>query len=87
MPKIATTPQIEKMIRSRFTELNGKSKLIARLDPDGVHVCSFHFLHERTGMATVRGEWLLKLRGREEPMEVTLESEVGDFNDLKVLAL
>jgi hypothetical protein len=82
MTKLATTEQMTTILRSRFNAITRKGELIKRLDPEGVHVCSTHFLHDQPGRVAVRGIWLLKLRNQAEPYELLLDCDVKLWTSL-----
>ena len=52
---------------------------IAMLDPDGIHVVRFHFLHNDT---EVRAEILVKVIGRDEPVAIWQDMDLRQFNEL-----
>lgn len=47
-----------------------EDEFIAALDPDGVHVLAFQFIHNDVEMRT---QWLCKMNEQESPAEVWLD--------------
>ena len=67
-----------KLIEDSRGRNNGPTdSILPVLDPDGIHLCCDPILH-RDG-AEVRGQWLLKLRGQEEPMGLVMDNDHGVF--------
>lgn len=61
------------------------SKLITLLDPVGVHVVSFHMLHDTGGKISVRTRLLCKLSGTERPEEVWFDFRPEDFHNVPMM--
>ena len=58
-------------------------KLGAVIDPDGIHVCTFSFVHSHVGGAKVdphlRTQWLVKLKGTDDPITLWLDVDADPF--------
>jgi hypothetical protein len=77
---VATTAELLAMSRRVGRPLDNRLK--RRLDPDGVHVVVWSMVHERTGRAEIRAEWLLKVVGQDKPVRATFDVPIKDFNAL-----
>jgi hypothetical protein len=63
-----------------FVRLAKKGNVIvADLDPDGTHVCSFSMVHNDVEYRT---QWLVKVQGSMTPVEVFLDMSFEDFDKL-----
>jgi hypothetical protein len=74
--KIATTD----LLVTLGTNTDVKGMLERDLDPDGIHVCSRHFLHDAT--AQVRGVWLCKTTDSPHMRIALVEMKIEDFLSL-----
>lgn len=57
-------------------------ELINMLDPNGIHVLTFHMIHNDIELRTM---WLTKIKNSKDPVEVFLDMEFEDYNKLTKL--
>lgn len=81
---VADTPNFMRMARDAEKNKRNKSvyvdKLHTRIDPHGIHIFNsmFSMLHNDIEM---RGQWLVKLIGREDPIYLWLDIDFQLFNE------
>jgi hypothetical protein len=84
MVKVVDTPTLKRLCdkarRSRFNKLLDP-KVQDKLDPGGKHVLSHEMLHN-DGQCVRAMCVLLKLSGRDEPLEGMLDFDLEGWNDL-----
>ena len=82
---ILTTPDLEQIANDAIgaqTNRGLNQEGIRALDPDGIHVVRFHFLHNDT---EVRAEILCKVIGQDEPMVIWQDIDLAQFNQLPTM--
>lgn len=82
---ILTTPDLEQIANDAIgaqTNRGLNQEGIRALDPDGIHVVRFHFLHNDT---EVRAEILCKVIGQDEPMVIWQDIDLAQFSQLPTI--
>jgi hypothetical protein len=86
MAKVITTDELTLLNRDAVRAGYNRSvtdEFIHMLDPDGVHVVEFHFLHERRDDVQVRVMLLCKVKGTMTPVRATVDLHPDAFNRLR----
>ena len=82
---VLTTPDLEQIANDAIgaqTNRGLNQEGIRALDPDGVHVVKFHFLHNDS---EVRAEILCKVIGQDEPVTIWQDIDLAQFNQLPTI--
>ena len=82
---VLTTPDLEQIANDAIeaqTNRGLNQEGIRALDPDGVHVVKFHFLHNDT---EVRAEILCKVIGQDEPVTIWQDMDLRQFLQLRTV--
>lgn len=87
MVPFASTKKLLKLVRKAnergYNRRVNSETLEDEIDPDGRHVVWWNMLEGDSGI--VRTSWMVKVRGSDEPLEITLDMDIGDFNNLSRL--
>jgi len=70
--QVATTDGFKALEKDSRGRNQGPNKeLMDKLDPDGVHVAAFRFVHNEVEL---RVRWLVKVKGEAKPVEVYMDN-------------
>ena len=76
--RLATTEQFKFLDRdSRYRNRGPTKELIAALDPDGIHVAGWQFIHNDVEYRT---RWYVKLKDQTEAVELWMDNSFEAFD-------